>query len=51
MSDARARALIEPHLWAGEELLWCDQPIAAGPVAYPQHVSAVIQTLLRPSAS
>jgi hypothetical protein len=32
MSEAGARRLIEPHLWAGEELLWCEQPLAAGPV-------------------
>ena len=34
MSEAGARHLIEPHLWAGEEVLWCDQPLAAGPVAW-----------------
>jgi hypothetical protein len=33
MSESGARRLIEPQLWTGEELLWCDQPIAAGPVA------------------
>ena len=33
MSESGARRMIEQHLWAGEELLWCDQPIAAGPVA------------------
>jgi hypothetical protein len=33
MSEAGARRLIEPHLWSGEEILWCDQPLTAGPVA------------------
>ncbi len=33
MSEAGARRLVEPHLWSGEELLWCEQPVAAGPVA------------------
>ncbi len=33
MSESGARRLIEPQLWAGEELVWCDQPLAAGPVA------------------
>ncbi|PYP38805.1 MAG: hypothetical protein DMD48_08620 [Gemmatimonadetes bacterium] len=33
MSEERARPLIQPHLWAGEEVQWCDQPVAAGPVA------------------
>jgi len=33
VSEDRARRLVEPHLWAGEELQWCDQPVAAGPVA------------------
>jgi hypothetical protein len=33
VSESGARRLIEPQLWTGEELLWCDQPVAAGPVA------------------
>lgn len=33
MSDAGARALITPQLWANEEIVWADQPLAAGPVA------------------
>ncbi len=33
MSESGARRMIEPHLWSDEELLWCDQPVAAGPVA------------------
>lgn len=33
MSEERARPAITPHLWTGEEILWCDQPLAAGPVA------------------
>jgi hypothetical protein len=31
MSEAAARALAAPHLWAGEEVLWCGQPVAVGP--------------------
>jgi hypothetical protein len=33
VSQPGARQLLESHLWADEQLVWCDQPLASGPVA------------------
>ncbi|HEY6090933.1 MAG TPA: hypothetical protein VIV83_03000 [Gemmatimonadales bacterium] len=45
VTEASARALIQPQLWDGEELLWCDLPRAASAVAAASARQGFLQTV------